>query len=103
MNYKDINDFGRFAKDKGISGMNLHYFNQQVENSMTPYILEERSLNVTQMGPLMQDWVLRLGFESTKDNPLSYKCTHSLVKDALPRTQWEFLQLLSMPILLRNR
>mgnify|MGYP003631507398 FL=1 len=61
MNYKDINDFGRFAKDKGISGMNLHYFNQQVENSMTPYILEERSLNVTQMdvfSRLMMDRIL---------------------------------------------
>ena len=31
MDYRDINDFGRFAKDKGISGMNLHYFNQKVE------------------------------------------------------------------------
>ena len=61
MDYRDINDFGRFAKDKGISGMNLHYFNQKVENSMTPYILEERSLNVTQMdvfSRLMMDRIL---------------------------------------------
>lgn len=61
MTYRDINDFGLFAKDKGISGMNLHYANKLVESSMTPYILEERSLNVTQMdvfSRLMMDRIL---------------------------------------------
>lgn len=61
MTYKDINDFGLFAKDRGISGMNLHYANKLVESSMTPYILEERSLNVTQMdvfSRLMMDRIL---------------------------------------------
>jgi len=29
--------------------MNLHYYNQRIEDSMTPYILEERQLNVTAM------------------------------------------------------
>jgi ATP-dependent Clp protease protease subunit len=29
--------------------MNLHYFNRQIEDSLTPYILEERHLNVTAM------------------------------------------------------
>lgn len=43
MNYGD--DFKKFAISSGISGMNLHYF----ENSVTPYILEERQMNVTQM------------------------------------------------------
>ncbi len=43
------NDFPLFARDHGISSMNLHYVNKQIENSMTPYILEERQLNVTQM------------------------------------------------------
>jgi ATP-dependent Clp protease protease subunit len=42
-------DFKLFAKDRGISGMNLHYYNQRIEDSMTPYILEERQLNVTAM------------------------------------------------------
>lgn len=61
MTYRDINDFGLFAKDKGVSGMNLHYANKLVESSMTPYILEERSLNVTQMdvfSRLMMDRIL---------------------------------------------
>ena len=49
MTPKIYKEFGLFAKDKGISGMNLHYFNKQVEDSMTPYILEERSMNVTVM------------------------------------------------------
>lgn len=43
-------DFSLFAKDRGISSMNLYYANKRIEqNSMTPYILEERQLNVTQM------------------------------------------------------
>lgn len=51
MTEKDFQkDFGLFAKDKGISSMNLYYANKQLEqNSMTPYILEERNMNVTQL------------------------------------------------------
>lgn len=49
MNAKNYRDFTLYAKDRGISGMNLHYYNQRIENSMTPYILEERQLNVTAM------------------------------------------------------
>jgi ATP-dependent Clp protease protease subunit len=49
MNAKDYRDFKLYAKDRGVSGLNLHYYNQRVENSMTPYILEERQLNVTAM------------------------------------------------------
>lgn len=44
-----VNDFSIFAKDRGISTMNLHYANKKIENSLTPYILEERQFNVTQM------------------------------------------------------
>jgi ATP-dependent Clp protease protease subunit len=44
-------DFALYAKSNGISGMNLHYANQRIEssinNSMTPYILEERQMNMT--------------------------------------------------------
>jgi len=61
MNYKDINDFGLFAKDRGVTGMNLHYFNKALESSMTPYILEERTMNVTQMdvfSRLMMDRII---------------------------------------------
>ncbi len=49
MNSKLYKDFGLFAKDKGISGLNLHHYNKQVEDSLTPYILEERQMNVTVM------------------------------------------------------
>lgn len=49
MNSKLYKDFGLFAKDKGISGLNLHQYNKQVEDSLTPYILEERQMNVTVM------------------------------------------------------
>ena len=44
------NDFVKYAmSDYGLSSMNLHYFEQQVENSLTPYILEDREMRVTQM------------------------------------------------------
>jgi ATP-dependent Clp protease protease subunit len=49
MNTKDYKDFGLFAKDYGVSSMNMHYHAKKIENSLTPYILEERSMNVTQM------------------------------------------------------
>lgn len=48
MNPKDFKNFQSFAKDKGISSLKLHYF-QQFQNSMTPYVLEERQMNVTQI------------------------------------------------------
>lgn len=38
-------EFKKFAKSEGISSLNLDRF----ENSMTPYILEEREMRVTQM------------------------------------------------------
>ena len=57
-------DFGLFAKDRGVSSMNLHYANQMLEqNSMTPYILEERQLNVSQLdifSRMMYDRILWL-------------------------------------------
>jgi ATP-dependent Clp protease protease subunit len=55
-------DFKKFAmSDYNLSGMNLHYFEKQIENSMTPYILEEREMRVTQMdifSRLMRERVL---------------------------------------------
>ena len=46
---KECQKFGQFAKDRGISSMNLHYYNRKIENSLTPYIIEERPLNIAQM------------------------------------------------------
>jgi len=61
MNYNQMNDFPKFARDKGVSSMNLHYANKALETSLTPYILEERQMNVTQMdvfSRLMMDRIL---------------------------------------------
>jgi ATP-dependent Clp protease protease subunit len=49
MTPKDYKDFGLYAKDQGISSLNMDYYNKRIENSLTPYILEERSMNVTIM------------------------------------------------------
>ena len=58
----DLNkDFKKYALSEGISSMNMHYFEQNLENSMTPYILEEREMRVTQMdifSRLMRDRIL---------------------------------------------
>lgn len=43
------NDFKLYAKDFNLSGSQIDYYNKRIENSMTPYILEERQLNVTAM------------------------------------------------------
>jgi len=59
MNYGK--DFKKYALSEGISSMNLHYYQQQIEGSMTPYILEEREMRVTQMdifSRLMRDRIL---------------------------------------------
>ena len=43
-------DFRKYAMSEyNLSSMNLHYFENQIEDSMTPYILEEREMRVTQM------------------------------------------------------
>jgi ATP-dependent Clp protease protease subunit len=58
-------DFKKYAVSEGLTGMNLHYFEKNlVENSMTPYILEEREMRVTQMdifSRLMRDRILWVG------------------------------------------
>lgn len=49
MNNNRYLDFSLYAKDKGVSGMGLHHYGKQIENSLTPYILEERQMNITVM------------------------------------------------------
>lgn len=47
-----VQDFNLYAKSNGVSGMDLHYANKRiesVENSMTPYIIEERPMNIAQL------------------------------------------------------
>jgi ATP-dependent Clp protease protease subunit len=49
MNKNLTADFKLFAKDHNVTSLDLHYANKKIENSLTPYILEERQLNVAQI------------------------------------------------------
>ena len=54
-------EFEKFAMSEGISSLKLDCYKKQVESSLTPYILEERELRVTQMdifSRLMMDRIL---------------------------------------------
>jgi ATP-dependent Clp protease, protease subunit len=55
-------DFKKYAQSEhNLSSMNLQYYGQQIESSMTPYILEEREMRATQIdifSRLMRDRVL---------------------------------------------
>lgn len=55
-------EFQKYAmSEHGVSSLNLHHYQKQIEASMTPYILEERELRVTQMdifSRLMRDRIL---------------------------------------------
>ena len=46
---KEYKDFNLYARDQKVSGSQLDYYNKQIENSLTPYMLEERQMNVTVM------------------------------------------------------
>lgn len=56
------NEFRKYAmSDWNVSSSNMDYFNKQIEANMTPYILEERELRVTQMdifSRLLRDRIL---------------------------------------------
>ena len=56
---KDFKNY--YVKHLGKNSLDLHYLGQHFENSMTPYILEEREMRVTQMdifSRLMRDRLL---------------------------------------------
>lgn len=42
-------DFNLYAKDFNVSSLKMHYAQKQIENSLTPYIPEERPMNVVMM------------------------------------------------------
>ena len=56
------NEFKKYAmSDFNVSSSNMEYYQKQIEGSMTPYILEEREMRVTQMdifSRLMRDRIL---------------------------------------------
>jgi ATP-dependent Clp protease protease subunit len=58
----EIKDFEKYARSEyGISSLKLDYYNKRIEGSLTPYILEEREMRVTQMdifSRLMRDRIL---------------------------------------------
>ena len=58
----DKNEFKKYAtKHMGLSSMHMEHY---IESSLTPYIIEERSLNMTQMdvfSRLMMDRIIFLG------------------------------------------
>jgi ATP-dependent Clp protease protease subunit len=60
MNYRS--EFEKYAKSEhGISSLKLDYYDKRIQDSMTPYILEEREMRVTQMdifSRLMRDRIL---------------------------------------------
>jgi ATP-dependent Clp protease protease subunit len=55
-------EFQKYAmSEHGVSSLQLHYYQKQIEGSMTPYILEEREMRATQMdifSRLMRDRIL---------------------------------------------
>lgn len=55
-------DFNLYARSEhGLSSMNLHYYNKQIQGSMTPYIIEEREMRASQIdifSRLMRDRLL---------------------------------------------
>ena len=60
MNYD--NEFRKYAmSDWNVSSSNMDYYQKQIDASMTPYILEEREMRMTQMdifSRLMRDRIL---------------------------------------------
>lgn len=49
MKEKTIRDFKLYSKDFGVTSSKIDYYNKRIESSMTPYVLEERQMNVTQI------------------------------------------------------
>ena len=61
----NTNEFNKYAtKHLGISSLTMHRFDSIFTNSLTPYIIEERQLNVASMdvfSRLMMDRIIFLG------------------------------------------
>lgn len=62
---KDYREFNQYAtKHLGISSLKMHHYESLFTNSLTPYIIEERQLNVASMdvfSRLMMDRIIFLG------------------------------------------
>jgi ATP-dependent Clp protease protease subunit len=57
-------EFQKYALSEGISSLNMDYYQKGVRSSLTPYIIEERQLNVSQLdvfSRLMMDRIIFMG------------------------------------------
>jgi ATP-dependent Clp protease protease subunit len=82
---KNMTEFKKYAtKHMGVSGMQFHYW-EQYQNSLTPYILEERELRATQLdifSRLMIDRIIHL-YGTVNDNMMSITQAQLLFLDNL--------------------
>jgi len=46
---KIMKDFNLFSKDRKITSLQMYHYNSRIEDNMTPFVLEERQMNVTQI------------------------------------------------------
>lgn len=80
-----MNEFKNYAtKHMGVSGMQFHYW-EEYQNSLTPYILEERELRATQLdifSRLMIDRIIHL-YGTVNDNMMSITQAQLLFLDNL--------------------
>src|SRR3954447_8221466 len=83
-------EFEKFAvKDRGISSATLHNFQQHQVTNLTPYIIEERPLNVASMdvfSRLMMDRIIFLG-EGINDYVANIVTAQLLFLDSTDRTR----------------
>ena len=66
MNNNVYHDFKSYAKSEGIGSLVLDQYGMKIENSLTPYVLEERQLNVTQIdvfSRLLMERIIWIGGE----------------------------------------
>ena len=81
------NEFKNYAiKDKGISSLNLNYWEQH-KNSLTPYILEEREMRATQMdifSRMMLDRIIHI-YGEVNDNMMAISQAQLLFLDNLEK------------------
>ena len=82
------NEFKNYAiKDKGISSLNLNYWEQQ-KNSLTPYILEEREMRATQMdifSRMLLDRIIHI-YGEVNDNMMAISQAQLLFLDNLEKS-----------------
>ena len=87
-----MNEFEKFAiKDQGISSSTLHSYNSHLNNitNLTPYIIEERPMNVASMdvfSRLMMDRIIFLG-EGINDYVANIVTAQLLFLESVDRTR----------------